>query len=214
VLAFRDMHETGGSGNEIYIRNLAAGANENARFAVIHIAGPLRDPDDGKVVGYEGVYAATALVRRPGDPAKALLIDPARETLRGDRLLASDPSETPANFTPHAPANNIRGHILDVIAGTAVVGTYDVVVINRGKRHGIEPGNVLQVEQEGDTVQDIFRNGHQIGNNAPLAPHVKLPDEHSGTVLVFKVFDRVSYALVVGAADIMYVGDLVTSPSL
>ena len=214
VLAFRDMHETGGSGNEIYIRNLAAGANENARFAVIHIAGPLRDPDDGKVVGYEGVYAATALVRRPGDPAKALLIDPARETLRGDRLLASDPSETPANFTPHAPANNIRGHILDVIAGTAVVGTYDVVVINRGKRHGIEPGNVLQVEQEGDTVQDIFRNGHQIGNNAPLAPRVRLPDEHSGTVLVFKVFDRVSYALVVGASDIMYVGDLVTSPSL
>jgi LysM repeat protein len=213
VLAFRDMHETAGAGNEVYIRNLGAGANENARFAVIHIAGPLRDPDDGKVVGYEGIYTATALVRRPGDPAKALLIDPARETLRGDRLLSSDTSETPANFVPHAPANNIRGRILDVIAGTAVVGTYDVVVINRGKRHGIEPGNVLHVESEGDVVQDIFRNGHEIGNNAPFAPHVKLPDERSGTVLVFKVFDRVSYALVVGAADVMYVGDLVTSPN-
>jgi len=213
VLAFRDMHETAGAGNEVYIRNLGAGANENARFAVIHIAGPLRDPDDGKVVGYEGVYTATALVRRPGDPAKALLIDPARETLRGDRLLSSDASETPANFVPHAPANNIRGRILDVIAGTAVVGTYDVVVINRGKRHGIEPGNVLHVESEGDTVQDIFRNGHEIGNNATFAPHVKLPDERSGTVLVFKVFDRVSYALVVGASDVMYVGDLVTSPN-
>jgi len=213
VLAFRDMHETAGAGNEVYIRNLGAGANENARFAVIHIAGPLRDPDDGKVVGYEGVYTATALVRRPGDPAKALLIDPARETLRGDRLLSSDTSETPANFVPHAPANNIRGRILDVIAGTAVVGTYDVVVINRGKRHGIEPGNVLHVESEGDTVQDIFRNGHEIGNNATFAPHVRLPDERAGTVLVFKVFDRVSYALVVGASDIMYVGDLVTSPT-
>jgi LysM repeat protein len=213
VLAFRDMHETAGAGNEVYIRNLGAGANENARFAVIHIAGPLRDPDDGKVVGYEGIYTATALVRRPGDPAKALLIDPARETLRGDRLLSSDTSETPANFVPHAPANNIRGRILDVIAGTAVVGTYDVVVINRGKRHGIEPGNVLHVESEGDVVQDIFRNGHEIGNNAPFAPHVRLPDERSGTVLVFKVFDRVSYALVVGASDVMYVGDLVTSPN-
>ena len=212
VVAFRDMHEIAGSGNEVYVRNLAAGAGENARFAVIHIAGPLRDPDDGKVVGYEGVYTATALLRRPGDPAKALLIDPARETLRGDRLLASDTSETPANFMPHAPANNIRGRILDVIAGTAVVGTYDVVVINRGKRHGLEPGNVLLVQSEGDIVQDIFRNGHEIGNNAPFAPHVQLPDERTGTVLVFKVFDRVSYALVVGAADIMYVGDLVTSP--
>jgi len=212
VLAFRDMHQTAGSGNEVYIRNLTAGANQNSRFAVIHVAGPLLDPDDGKVVGYEGVYAATALVRAPGDPAKALLIDPARETLRGDRLLSSDPSETPANFQPHAPANNIRGRILDVIAGTAVVGPYDVVVINRGKRHGLEPGNVLLVEQEGDTARDLFRNGHEIGNHAPFAPHIKLPDERTGTVLVFKVFDRVSYALVVGASDIMYVGDLVTSP--
>jgi LysM repeat protein len=212
VLAFRDMHETGGSGNEVYIRNLTSGANENSRFAVIHVAGPLRDPDDGKVVGYEGIYTATALVRRTGDPAKALLIDPARETLRGDRLLSSDPSETPANFLPHAPANPIRGRILDVIAGTAVVGTYDVVVINRGKRHGIEPGNVLLVEQEGGTAADLFRDGHDIGNFPAFPPHVRLPDERTGTVLVFKVFDRVSYALVVGASDIMYVGDLVTSP--
>ena len=212
VLAFRDMHQTGGSGNEVYIRNLTAGANENARFAVIHVEGPLHDPDDGKVVGYEGIYTATALVRRTGDPAKALLIDPARETLRGDRLLASDPSETPANFLPHAPANQIHGRILDVIAGTAVVGTYDVVVINRGKRHGIEPGNVLLIEAEGDTVPDLFRKGHDIGNFAAFPPHVRLPDERTGTVLVFKVFDRVSYALVVGAADVMYVGDLVTSP--
>src|SRR5207249_7029058 len=96
VLAFRDRHEVAGSGNEVYVRNLSAG--ENARFAVVHVATPLRDPDDGKVVGYEGIYTATALVQRPGDPAKALLIDPARETLRGDRLLSTDASETPINF--------------------------------------------------------------------------------------------------------------------
>src|SRR6202008_4292228 len=101
VLAMRDLHQVAGSGIEVYVRHLSA--PENARFAVMHVAGPLVDPDDGKVVGYEGIYTATALVQRAGDPAKALLIDPARETLRGDRLLSSDPSETPANFMPHAP---------------------------------------------------------------------------------------------------------------
>ena len=62
----------------------------NSRFSVMHVGDPLRDPDDGDVVGYQGIYTATALVTRPGDPAKALLSDTARETLEGDRLFAAD----------------------------------------------------------------------------------------------------------------------------
>ena len=41
---------------------------------------------------------------------------------------------------------------------------------------------------------------------------MKLPDERNGTVLVFKVFDRLSYALVVGASNIIEVGDIVRNP--
>jgi LysM repeat protein len=210
VLAFRDMHEVGGSNNEVYIRNLSAA--ENSRFAVVHIAAPLRDPDDGKVVGYEGIYTATALVQRAGQPAKAVLIDPARETLRGDRLLSSDTHETPANFVPHAPAGQVHGRILDVVDGADLIGTYDVVVINRGKRHGLEPGNVLAVSEQGGTVRDYFRGGRQIGSTSSFTPTVKLPDERTGTMLVFKVFDRVSYGLIVGASDTIHVGDLVSTP--
>src|SRR5262249_56102431 len=114
VLAFRDMHQAGGSGNEVYVRNL--NSSPNARYAIMHVAGPLVDPDDGKVVGYSGIYTATALVQRAGDPAKATLIDPARETLRGDRLLSED-NVTPVNFTPHPPASDVRGRIIDVVAG-------------------------------------------------------------------------------------------------
>ena len=88
MLAFRDKHQVGGSGNEVYVRDLGGG--QNSRFTVVHIGDPLRDPDDGKVLGYEGIYTATALVQRAGDPAKAVLIDTARETLAGDRLMASE----------------------------------------------------------------------------------------------------------------------------
>jgi len=97
VVAFRDMHQTGGSDNEVYLRNLT-GAAPNSRFAVVHVAGPLIDPDDGKTVGYEGVYTATALVERPGDLTKAVLVEPAQETLAGDRVLSTDASEVPATF--------------------------------------------------------------------------------------------------------------------
>ena len=214
VLAFRDAHEIAGAGNEVYVRNLPAA--QNTRFAVVHIAGPLRDPDDGKVVGYEGIYTATALVQRPGDPAKALLIDPARETLRGDRLLSADASETPINFTPRAPSGDIHGRIIDVVGGTDLIGQYAVVVINRGKRHGLEPGNVLAVDQAGAMVRDLYRGGRQIGdtNNGGVsfAPKVRLPDERAGTLLVFKVFERVSYGLIVGASDTIHVQDVVHNP--
>ena len=214
VLAFRDMHEVAGSGNEVYVRNLSAA--ENTRFAVVHVADALRDPDDGKLVGYVGIYTATALVQRAGDPAKALLIDPARETLRGDRLLSADVSETPITFALRSPASEVHGRIIDVVGGTDLVGPYEVVVINRGKRHGLEPGNVLAVDQAGDVVRDVFRGGRQIGDTngvgTSFAPRVKLPDERSGTMLVFKVFDRVSFGLIVGASDTIHVADVVRNP--
>jgi hypothetical protein len=212
VLAFRDMHQVAGSNNQIYIRNLSS--VENSRYAVVHIAGPLRDPDDNKLLGYEAIYTATALVQRPGDPAKAVLIDPARETLAGDRLLSTENTETPLTFTPHAPATQVRGRIIDRVAGTDLIGLYDVVVLNRGKSHGLEPGSVLAIDMKGDVVPDVYRGGRAIGSTSDVtfAPKVKLPNERNGTLLVFKVYDRVSYALIVGADDVIRVGDVVRNP--
>jgi len=214
VLAFRDMHQVAGNEIEVYVRNLQA--TENSRYAVMHVATPLVDPDDGKVVGYEGIYTATALVKRSGDPAKAVLIDLARETLAGDRLMSSD-NEVPLNFSPAAPASDVHGRIIDVVGGTDLVGQFYVVAINRGKRHGVEPGNVLAVDQEGEVVRDLYGNGRSIANNqngfnTQFVPRVKLPNERAGTLLVFKTYDRISYGLIVGASNIIHIGAPVRNP--
>ena len=212
IVAFRDQHQVAGSGNEVYVKKLPA--NENARYNVVHVSTELRDPDGGKLLGYMGVYTATALVQRLGDPAKALLIDPARETLAGDRLLSTN-NETPANFQLRTPSTEVHGHIIAVVDGTDLVGTYHVVALNRGKNAGLEPGTLLAVYGGGETVVDRYANGRAIGSSGAgfsFLPRVHLPDERSGTVLVFKVYDHVSYALVVGATDIMYTGDAVQNP--
>jgi hypothetical protein len=116
----------------------------------------------------------------------------------------------------------VCGTIINVVEGTGdtgLVGTWQVVVINRGKRQGLEPGNVLAIDHKGDTDRDLFRNGRTIGSGenvylpgSDFAPKITLPTERTGTLLVFKVYDRVSYGLVVGADDIIYVGDLVSTP--
>jgi LysM repeat protein len=213
VLAFRAMHQIAGSGNEVYIKNLSAA--ENARYAVVHIEGPLVDPDDGKVVGYQATYTATALVQRSGDPAKAMLIDPARETVTGDKLLSSEATETPLTFAPRPPAGKVHGQIIDVVGGTNFAGQYEVVVINRGKSQGIEPGNVLAIDQKGDTTRDLGKYNRQFGDGSvptSFAPMLQLPSERIGTMLVFKVYDRLSYGLIVGSTDSVYLGDYVRNP--
>ena len=61
------------------------------------------------------------------------------------------------NFTPRAPASEVRGQIIDVVGGTDLVGQYQIVAINRGKRHGLEPGMVLAVDEAGYEVSDVYR---------------------------------------------------------
>ena len=211
IVALRDEHMIAGTGHEVYVRNLSA--DQNARFSVMHVGEKLRDPDNGDVLGYEGTYTATALVTVPGSPAKAMLSDSDRETLEGDLLLSVD-NDVPLNFTPRAPSQNVTGRIISVVDGVDLIGQYQIVVINRGKRHGIESGSVLAVDKAGAVIRDEHnparRGAFSMGSS--FAEKVKLPDERAGTLLVFKTFDRLSYALVVGATNAMRVADVVRNP--
>jgi LysM repeat protein len=215
VLAFRDTHQVGGSGIEVYVANLSA--DQNARYAVIRVGDELRDPDDNSLLGYEGIYTATALVERAGSPAKALLTESALETVAGDRLVTANDEATPVNFTLRAPSSDVHGRIIAVVGGTDLIGQFEVIAINRGKNHGLAAGNVLAVDSAGGTVRDLYRGGRSIstmgtGIGTSFAPIVRLPDERSGTALVFRVYDRMSYALILGASDTIHVRDVVRNP--
>jgi len=216
VLAFRDLHEVAGTGNELYIRNLS-NAPERARYSVVHVGDPLRDPDDGTVLGYQGVYTGTALISKgDGEVTKAMLIDAARETLRGDKVMPAD-TDVPLNFVPSAPKLKVNGRIIAVVDGTILIGQYQVVAINRGARHGLANGSVLAVDQVGERVRDTYGNGASFTRKTQdlgtsFAKRVKLPDERVGTILVFKTFDRVSYGLVLGATGTIELQDIVHNP--
>jgi hypothetical protein len=216
VLAARDDHQIAGSGNEIYVRNLGS-AQANGRYSVVHVGDPLRDPDDGKILGYQGIYTGTALVSKPGEVTKALLVDTARETLRGDKVMATD-ATVPLNFMPAAPRSNVRGRIMAVVDGTDLIGQYQIVAINRGLRDGINNGTVLAIDRAGDSVRDVYSNGATMTRTmqtvgSSFAKRVKLPDERTGTMLVFRTFDRMSYALILGATDTIRLNDVVHNPN-
>ena len=215
VLAFHDQHEVGGTGNEVYIRHLTS--TESARYSVVHVGPALVDPDDGKVIGYQGMYTGTALVSKSdGDVSKAVMLDSARETLRGDKVLPSD-TDVPLNFQPMAPRGNVKGQIIAVVDGTDLIGQFQIVAINRGLRDGLANGTVLAVDQKGPKVSDTYSGGASFTRsrqdmNTSFAKRVQLPDERIATVLVFKTFNRMSYGLVLGATDTIALHDVVRNP--
>ena len=207
ILAFRDHHMVGGTGHEIYVKDLNAPLNQ--RYTVMHVAEPIVDPETNDLVGYQANYIATAVVNSPGKVSKAILTEGAREALEGDRLILQE-GDVPLTFSPHAPHTNINGQIIAVADNIEQIGQFQVVVINRGTRQGLTPGAVLAIDQKGEVVQDKFAKSPWEKN--PYGEMVQLPYERAGTMIVFKVFDRISYGLVIGARGPMQVADRVYNP--
>jgi hypothetical protein len=207
ILAFRDEHMIAGTGHEIYVRDLNAPLNQ--RFAVMHVGAEIRDPETNDTVGYQAAYVATAVVNAPGEVTKAMLTEGAREALEGDRLISQE-GELPLTFTPHAPKTDVTGQIIGIADDATQIGQFQVVVVNRGTKHGLAPGAVLAVDQRGALVHDKY--GRAPWEKDPFGKMVRLPYERAGTMIIFKTFDRISYGLVIGARGPMQVADRVYNP--
>ncbi|HTV78562.1 MAG TPA: LysM domain-containing protein [Steroidobacteraceae bacterium] len=213
VLGFPDEHQAAGDDQVVYMRGLAEAAT-GARYSVIHVGEPIVDPESGRTLGYMGIYASTAVVQRPARVTRTVLVDAARETLRGDCLMP-DSTTTPLNFTPRAPSRSVRGQIIAIVDSETLIGQYNIVAINRGAHDGVVPGTVLAIDQAGDVVTDRGPASYadtDTGNILGLAKQVKLPSERAGTMLVFKTYDDMSYGLIVGASTPMRIADVVRNP--
>jgi LysM repeat protein len=208
VLALRDNHQIAGTGYDLYVKKLDG--ETGARYSVMHIDEPLKDPQSGRKLGYLAIYTGTAQLTRPGNVAKVILTESARETLQGDVLIAEEMSPT-NDFAPHGPAQPIDGRIIAVVDNVLLAGQYEVVALNRGSQDGLDRGTVLTVDLAGDTVNDTCAKID--GESTCWTPHsVRLPDESSGTLLVFKTYERMSYALIFSDTVPINIGDRVRNP--
>jgi hypothetical protein len=208
VVEFREEHQAGGTGQEFYVTDLNAAPN--ARFTVMHVGEAVHDPDNGHMVGYQGIYTATAVITRAGNPAKGLLTDSARETLRGDLVLAAG-NDTPATLTLRAPHSEVHGRIISVIEGVHIIGQYDVVLINRGTQDGVGAGDILAIDRVGDEARDVG-TGEDAAYGFGRGRSIQLPDERAGTLLLFKSYDHMSYGLVVAESTFVRMNDIVRNP--
>lgn len=210
VLAIRDDHVVAGAGHELYVKQLAG--ETGARYSVMHLDAPLKDSESGRKLGYLAIYTGTAQLTHPGAIAKVLLTDSARETLQGDVLIAEDNTQT-SDIVPHAPTTPISGRVLAVVDNVLLAGQFDIVALNRGTKDGIERGNVLTAEQVASTAID--RCASIEGNSTCWHwRHATqtLPTEGEGTLLVFKTYENMSFALILSETVPIHVNDRVRNP--
>lgn len=184
---------------------------EITEYRVFRKAVPLRDPLTKELLGYEAAFVGTADVARLGSgttgakdevPTTMNITMVRQEVAAGDRL-APVPKRGYTSYVPHAPANEVDGRIISIYGDAVSAGQNQIVALNKGAQDGMERGHVLALWRSGRVVRDTTLERPQ---------EIRLPDERHGTLFIFQVFDRVSYALILTVKEPVSPGDRFTKP--
>lgn len=188
-----------GSGGRVY----ANGVKDNAKlWQVFRPTKPIIDPETKEPIGHEAFYLGSAKLVAEGDPATFDIVTAVQEIGVSDRLMPAVQADI-VHYMPHVPNRNLEGQVAAIYGGVQETGRHSIVTLNRGSSHGLEPGHVLAIYRSGG--ERIYREESKAGS-------VKLPPERYGLVFVFRVFDRISYALVMDVTRPVVVSDIVRTP--
>ena len=202
VVSSADEHLIVGAGDRAYVRGVDS--NQGARYQFFRPGDAYVDPDSGETLGYEALYLGDGSAERFGDPSTLKLTRTTREINIGDRVMPMTNEDVYPYFTPHAPHADVEGKIISVVDGVSQIGQYQIVVINRGTREGVDVGTVFAVSQAGALIPD------QVSEERNAK--VRLPDERAGLMMVFRTFEKVSFGLVMKATSALHVGDKISKP--
>jgi hypothetical protein len=195
-------HLVAGAGDRVYVRSITQPANPT--YTIYRAGSAYLSPETGEILGYEAEYIAETALQQTGDPATLLITQSDSEIRTGDRVMPKTEEEVTLNYFPRPPEKSLNGSIISVLGGVSQIGLYNVVVIDKGTEDGILTGHELTIFQNGNTINDPYSS---IKNDV-----VKLPDEVAGTLMVFRPFERVSYALVMKATQAIHILDKVKTP--
>lgn len=213
------------TGDRAYARGeaadpLRAEPGEPRIYRIVRQAVPLKDPLTKEVLGYEALYVGKAeLIRGEATeetadgkggivseyvPATVDIMSAKEEIRAGDRLLP-EPARAFMSYTPHAPNIDVDARVVSIYGSGAVVNAAQnqVIAINLGEQDGMQAGDVLNLMTQGARIKDTTDSSR---------PMIKLPSESNGTAIVFRTFERVSYALILDVLTTVRVGDRLVNP--
>ena len=193
---------------------------QTKNYRIFRDATLLKDLESGEILGYEAQFVGKATLVRGestqdtvdagGKMSSAIVpatidITSAKQEMRvGDRLMPESERQI-LSYLPHAPTGKVDGRIMSIYGSDVVANATQnqIVVISRGQRDGIESGHVMAILRDGQRLID---------KTDPTRAPMKLPDERNGLLMVFKTFEKLSYALILNVKDTVRVGDRLAAP--
>jgi hypothetical protein len=224
ITAAQDGHINLGSGSSAYVQNSTS--KNGSRFSIFRPGNALIDPESGDTLGFEVNYLGAAKITRQGDQthvAKILITSSSEEISVGDRLI--EVSDTPiASYLPHVPDAPINGAIVAIHGHSNQNGSHSnlsgykneagalsIIILNKGISAGVEIGHTFIVSQSSKSIIPRnslgYKNGEKMNDKEMI-----LPEEESAQVMVFKTFDKVSYAIILSSSNSVQSGDKFSSP--
>jgi len=220
--------------NRVYLAQgdtvFAKGVDENVdRWAIFRSAKPLVDPVSRERLGHEVQYLGSARIKERTDPVTLEIVEAIEEIGVGDKMLPTE-GELVFSYVPRAPREIIDARLVSIYRGISETGKLSVVVVSAGKKNGLEPGHVVAMFRNRGTVKhsEPSTNEHrypdvrtmiQKGPYSDIRSMVakeetvfNLPEKRYGSALIFRVFDRVSYALIMDTEGQATIGDAIRNP--
>lgn len=201
MLTPADGHLMAAKGMDIFARGF--GENPEATWQLVRAGQRYYDPETDELLGQEGIAIGTAVIKQAGDPARLKIEESLREAMRGD-LLFPVPEE---DYRPELLLQPVpEGTDARVIAGFDVItiaGQYQIVTLNCGAAHDLKAGATFEAYSQSTAIEDTVAGDGEM---------VYLPGEYRGTVVVFRVDEKVAHALVMSAEQALRVGDHLRSP--
>jgi len=182
-------------GDTVFARDVD---EDTGMWAIFRTAKPLVDPANRQVLGYEAQYLGSAKVKERTDLVTLEILEAVEEIGVGDKMLPAE-GELIFSYVPHAPDETINARLVSIYRGVSETGKLSVIVISAGKQNGLEPGHVVA----------MFRNR---GTATHERKTYALPEKRYGSAMVFRVFDRVSYALIMDTEGQATIGDAIRNP--
>jgi hypothetical protein len=188
-----------GNGSEFYARGLTDKTAEY--FRIFRPGAALKHPETGEILAYEATYLGDAHLLEAGDPTRLVISAARQEILPTDRLLPAPERVGLPYYFPRVPEKKVRGYVVSALNAVAEIGSYTVVAVSLGDREGMQEGNVLRVMRSAGMHKDPV-----------TGRRYRLPDEESALALVFRTFEKASYALVLNATRPVKIHDAVVTP--
>ena len=200
IVATQENRVLLGNGDTAFVTGIPDASVE--KWNVFRRGKPLKDPETGEVIAHEAFFLGNARLIKPGEPAVMRVTMAKEEMGRGDRLLPA-PLPDIISYAPHRPEQEVSAKVMSIYGGVNEGGPGYVVSLNRGKNNGLEVGHVLALfRNQIATSQD--EDGRRI--------LTVIPEERYALAFVFRVFERVAYALVVESSKSVIIGDSARNP--